>query len=227
MAIGDGGADVCWCLGCCGYGGMPVFSFLSGAEQALVWILGHSYVHWGAKRAEVRKEGRQLGFGKAEECIRWIGVQGMMWGRVVPEVHRYASLDWPPDVLVLHVGGNDMGVRSMLEVTRDIKFDVLRLRMAFPQMVIVWSDMIARTSWRLARSVEGVNRARRKVNCDVGRFMARNGGLVARHLDLEEDTWRYLRGDGVHLNAVGIVLWFLGLQDGIERALRVWRGTQG
>lgn len=31
-------------------------------------------------------------------------------------------------------------------------------------------------------------------------------------------------GDGVHLNAVGINLWKVGLQDGIKATERVWRG---
>ena len=43
----------------------------------------------------------------------------------------------------------------------------------------------------MARSVDGVNRVRRKINRDVGRFVIRNGGLVVRHPE-EED-------DGVHL----------------------------
>lgn len=38
----------------------------------------------------------------------------------------------------------------------------------------------------------------------------RNGGLGIRHMELEVETWRYLRGDGVHLNEVGIDMWVLG-----------------
>lgn len=64
------------------------------------------------------------------------------------------------------------------------------------------------------------------MNKKVGRFIVRNGGLVIRHLDLETDTWQFLRGDGVHLNAVGTDLWLLGLEDGLQQAFRVWRGTQ-
>ena len=188
--------------------------------------MGHSYVFWGAKRAELRHSGRQLGFPREEASVHWLGIPGMLWGRVVPEVHRFARLDRPPDVLLLHVGGNDLGVRAMMDITRDIKFDILRLRMAFPDTIVVWSDIVARTAWRMARSVAGINRARRKINRDVAKFVVRNGGLVVRHMELEEETWRYLRGDGVHLSPVGIDMWVLGLQDGIQRAIRVWRGTQ-
>lgn len=34
----------------------------------------------------------------------------MRWGRVMVEVERYVRLDRPPDVLVIHAGGNDMGI---------------------------------------------------------------------------------------------------------------------
>lgn len=36
----------------------------------------------------------------------------MMWSRVVLEVEHYARMDRPPDVLVLHAGGNDLGVSN-------------------------------------------------------------------------------------------------------------------
>lgn len=80
--------------------------------------------------------------------------------------------------------------------------------------------------WRGARSWEKLNKSRIKVNKEVGKFISRNGGIVIRHWELEVDTWMYLRGDGVHLNPVGIDLWALGLEDGIRRALLVWLQAQ-
>lgn len=188
--------------------------------------MGHSYVCWGARRGDARHEGRQLGFNRREVCIKWLGIPGMLWGRLVPEVQRHSQRDRPPDILVIHAGGNDLGLRSMVDITRDIKCDVRRLMVDFPHTIIVWSDMVARRSWRMARSVAGVNRARRKINREVSKFVVNNGGLAIRHMELEFETWRYLRADGVHLNEVGIDLWNLGLQDGIQRALRVWEGTR-
>lgn len=58
--------------------------------------------------------------------------------------------------------------------------------------------------------------ARIKVNKEVSMFIACNSGAVVRYLELKINIWRYLRGDGVHINAVGIDLWALGLQDGIQ-----------
>ena len=199
---------------------------ISGSRTGLVWIFGHSYVCWGARRGDARPEGRQLGFSRQEACIRWLGVPGMLWERMLPEVQRFAQRDRPPDVLVLHVGGNDLGRRTMMDIMQDIKADVERLMVEFPGMVIVWSDMVARTTWRMARSVEGINRARKKINNEISKFIVKRGGLAVRYFELEQDTWRYLRRDGVHLTDVGIDMWVLGLQDGVQRALRVWRGSQ-
>ncbi|KAM4026860.1 uncharacterized protein ACNLHF_022729 [Anomaloglossus baeobatrachus] len=70
----------------------------------------------------------------------------MEWGRVVPEFRFHCKVERPPDVLVLHVGGNDLGARASRDLIRD-----------------------------------------------------------------------------VHLNEVGLDLWALGLQDGVERAFGVWR----
>ncbi|KAM3929163.1 uncharacterized protein RB166_006951 [Leptodactylus fuscus] len=194
-----------------------------GAGPRLVWVMGHSFVFWGAERAAVRPDGKQLGFARELATIRWLGLRGMLWGRVLGEFHRFARLDRPPDVLLLHVGGNDLGRRPFRELINDIKFDLLRLWAMFPGMVTIWSDIVPRKVWKDVRSVERINKARIKVNRAVGRFMARNGALAVRHLELESGSGAFWRRDGVHLNAVGIDLWCLDLQQGIETALRMWR----
>lgn len=52
--------------------------------------------------------------------------------------------------------------------------------------------------------------------------MARNGGVVVRHKDFEV-TVVLLCPDGVHLNAIGLDLWTLGIKEGMEQTLRLWR----
>lgn len=118
--------------------------FLSGSVECLIWILGHSYVCWGAKSADVRQEGRQLFFLRQEAKVRWIGVPGMLWLWVIPEIYQYAMLNSPRDMLLLHAQGNDLGLRASREI--DIKLDFLRLKSSFPRTLLVWLDMVARTS---------------------------------------------------------------------------------
>ncbi|XP_068092115.1 uncharacterized protein [Hyperolius riggenbachi] len=189
--------------------------------QVVVWIVGHSYVSRGARRADVRPEGRQLGFPRDQVRIRWIGFPGMVWPSLLPELHTLARLDRPPDILVLHVGGNDLAARSTRVVIKEVKFDFLRIRSLFPETIVVWSDIVARGYWRLANSVLKINKARIKLNKEVARFFIRNGGLAIRHFELEEEIELFLKRDGVHLNDIGMDLWALGIEDGIQRALRL------
>ncbi|KAM3929169.1 uncharacterized protein RB166_006958 [Leptodactylus fuscus] len=187
--------------------------------------MGHSFVFWGALRAAVRPDGRQLGFSRDVATIRWLGLKGMVWSRFLPEFHKFARLDRAPDILLVHLGGNDLGVRPFRQLITDIKFDFLRLWALFPNMVTIWSDIVPRKVWKGARSVVKLNKARIKVNRAIGSFMAKNGGVVVRHTDLESGEGSFWRSDGIHLNAVGIDIWGLGLQAGIETALRMWRDT--
>lgn len=200
--------------------------YVSGVGPCLIWVVGHSFVHWGGIRAGVRPAGRQLGLARTEAQVRWIGIRGLKWGRLLPEIHYYASLDRPPDILVVHAGGNDLGVRSSRELLRDLKLDFLRLWSSYPGLLIVWSDITARRTWRHARSPQGLNRARAKLNKAVGKFVARNGGFVVRHRELESVDEELLIDDGVHPNDFGYDLWALGLRGGVERALEVWRDEQ-
>ncbi|XP_077319008.1 uncharacterized protein LOC143974648 [Lithobates pipiens] len=198
-----------------------------GGAPRLVWIVGHSYVCWGARRGDMRPDGRQLGISRRAAELHWLGIPGMQWDGVMGVVDRYVLLDGPPDVLVLHAGGNDLGLRKVRDLLVDIKADFLRLRERFPNTILLWSDIVARTRWRWARSVASIQKTRIRVNKVVGRFVVKNGGLVIRHRELESNVGLYLRRDGVHLTDVGIDLWSLGLQGGIQTALRVWGCPQG
>lgn len=131
--------------------------------------------------------------------------------------------DRAPDVLLIHAGGNDLGARTTRELLRDVKLDCLRLWASHPGIILVWSDIVPRLKWRHARSLAGINRARVKLNRSIGQFIARNGGLVIRHRELEEVDPALMHTDGVHLNPIGIDMWTMGIKDGIERALRLWR----
>lgn len=202
-----------------------LFVFSDGG-QCLIWVVGHSFVHWGGKRAGVRPNGRQLGLSRSEAQVRWLGVRGLRWSRLLPVVQYYASLDRAPDILVVHAGGNDLGSRSSRELLRDIKLDFLRLWSSYPGLLIVWSDITARRVWRNARSPQGLNRARAKLNKAVGKFVARNGGFAVRHRELEEVDVALLEDDGVHPTGIGYDIWALGLRGGVERALEVWRDEQ-
>lgn len=75
--------------------------------------------------------------------------------------------------------------------------------------------------------MSGLNRARAKLNRAIGRFIARNGGVVVRHKELEELDSSLLWTDGVHLNGIGFDMWSLNIREGVEKAIQLWRDDRG
>lgn len=109
-----------------------------------------------------------------------------------------------------------MRVAELLTLMRA---DIDRAMSYFPQVILVWSEMVPRVIWQGARDAEAVERARRTVNSRMARFIRSRSGVVVRHRLLEGDNRRYMRRDGVHLNEVGLDIFLDGIRDGVEQAV--------
>ena len=86
-----------------------------------VVILGHSFVFWSAKYAAQSAWGSDLGLGDRAQ-IEWKGIRGLLWCQVC----RMATFGTqPPDVLLIHLRGNDLakfgGKALILDVLRDLR----------------------------------------------------------------------------------------------------------
>ncbi|KAM3913279.1 uncharacterized protein RB166_018585 [Leptodactylus fuscus] len=185
----------------------------------MVWIIGHSYVFWAAKQAAVRPMGLQLGFRDVQ--VRWLGIRGMKWEQVFPEVLNASRATQVPVVLVIHAGGNDMVSVRRPELIARMRVDFCRFPTLFPALVPVWSEMIPRSQW------PALERTRKALNRVVSHHIQTLGGGVVRHYQLEGDNRMLLRKDGVHLNDIGLDIFLSGIQDGIERALFLLGGGGG
>uniref|UniRef100_A0ABM5G3U9 Uncharacterized protein isoform X2 n=1 Tax=Pogona vitticeps TaxID=103695 RepID=A0ABM5G3U9_9SAUR len=114
---------------------------IEGRKHAV--IIGHSFVYWAARYAASSPWGSDLGLG-AHIHITWHGLRGMRWiqlGRLT------AFGQSPPDILVIHLGGNDLPASAGKALTLDILRDLKMLKTRYPRMRIVWSTIIPRLAW--------------------------------------------------------------------------------
>lgn len=79
---------------------------LSGPGPCLVWIIGHSYVYWGGRRAEARPDGRQLGFSREDAQVRWLGFRV----RLLSQINYYSTLTGLPMFLLFIWGAMAWGL---------------------------------------------------------------------------------------------------------------------
>ncbi|MCJ8730815.1 hypothetical protein PDJAM_G00188660 [Pangasius djambal] len=187
-------------------------------EVKNVWICGHSLVFWAEKRATSPEIGMQLGMDPNSVRIWWKGVQGMTWQQLLPQLLQLKD-NWPkPDVILMHLGGNDIGKMTPETFVLAVKKDLVSLKSIFPQCHLVWSDILPRKSWRHSNDSTAVNNMRQAINKTIRGIMVELGGSSLTHDNIMPrlDFGLY-RPDGVHLSGKGIDTFNLNMQDFLEK----------
>ncbi|KAM8945982.1 interleukin-17C [Pelodytes ibericus] len=69
-----------------------------------------------------------------------------------------------------------------------------------------------------------MEKCRVKVNKHISKFVLSVGGIAIRHRVFERDAAIYFRSDGVHITEVGLDLFNLALQEGVEQAIALGVG---
>ncbi|XP_040200106.1 uncharacterized protein LOC120932066 [Rana temporaria] len=193
-------------------------------QPRTIWILGHSYIHWAHKRAALRRYSTNLSLCPESFQVFWKGVRGLQWHQLYFHLSGL-SQRWPkPDVLLVHAGGNDLGKVRTLDLLFLIQRDLQRFSLASPGTILIFSEIIPRFSWLSSPQRRAMEKMRKRINRAMYKFMPQIGGLSYRHVDLEGGFTGLYRQDGVHLSDVGIDIFNLGLQYGIEQAAEVGWG---
>ncbi|XP_053553236.1 uncharacterized protein LOC128644733 [Bombina bombina] len=118
---------------------------VSGAKR--IWIVGHSYVHWASIRSSALPGGQNLGFPFTLDSIRWLGERGMCWPALPSRIPE-ALVRWgKPHVIILHIGGNDLGAIPILELIKIMQADIAWIRARIPNVLVGWSNIVPRLEW--------------------------------------------------------------------------------
>nr|XP_033772695.1 uncharacterized protein LOC117346746 isoform X2 [Geotrypetes seraphini] len=181
-----------------------------------LWIIGHSFIHWASERAAIRPGGRHLGLSHLGLHVSWWGQRGMRWSQLLLLLERLRSCPRHPDLLLLHLGGNDVDACSGKDLVNLIKDDLRIVLDWFPGVLLIWSDIVPRPRCLASRRW---TRGLSKLNRQVGKWVVSQGGLQLMHEWVDLSCGGLFHKDGVHLSAVG---WDLLLDDfasGCERVL--------
>ncbi|XP_068096210.1 uncharacterized protein [Hyperolius riggenbachi] len=193
-------------------------------DKRIVWLIGHSFIYWAKKRATVRPYSLNLGLNEEEFLILWFSQRGMRWRNLMGSILQWLKV-WPaPDVVVLHLGGNDLGKSNTRSLLWRMKENMLRLRGLLPNTIFAFSEIIPRLVWLSHRELFFLERIRRRVNFAISKFMPAINGVSFRHLELEGGLRSLYRNDLVHLSEIGLDIFNMGLQDVIELAAG-WGGA--
>lgn len=160
--------------------------------------------------------GIQLGSMRA----LWSGKQGMTWEELVPQLVRLRN-KWPlPDILIIHLGGNDINVRNTEDLLSAIKEELTLVHNIFPHCLIVWSDILPRHHWEQDMSCSGVevdeetDRIRDLINFRAHLIVTELGGRVLTHDNIGPELYH---NNGVYLSDEGIQRFNQNIQEFVEK----------
>nr|XP_033793128.1 uncharacterized protein LOC117357060 [Geotrypetes seraphini] len=165
-----------------------------------VWIVGHSFIHRAGERALIRPGGRHLGLEHRGVRVSWWGQRGMRWHQLLPLMARQRSNPRRPDLLLVHLGGNDVDVMTVKQLIDRIKDDLRCVLDWFPHLRLVWSDIIPRLRRLESRRW---TRGLIKINRQVAKWVEGMGGLQIQHSWVDLTCEGLYARDRVHLSAVG------------------------
>lgn len=150
----------------------------------------------------------------------------MLWAGLFEEVGRLLRRFSPPDVFIIHLGGNDIGKQKTLDVIFSIRDDFHRLQLSFPRTVFVFSEVVQRLKWLTFPPLRPLEKIRRRINRAVSKLLVPMGILCFRHTELEGFIPGLFREDRVHLSNIGLDIFNAGLSSCIELAAVVGFGDR-
>lgn len=183
-----------------------------------VWCVGSSIIKHAFTEALCRAGGTNLGLERLGISIWWQGYSGLKFLHLKSKLHLLREIKAAPDFLVMHAGGNDIGLKriplyELIEIACD-HLEIIKQR--FPNSVLVWSQILPRKTWRYSQDVEAMTRSRVRVNRAVALKVLALGGCYIKYPDLLKDINLFLRPDGVHLTELGYKPFLHNIQGRLE-----------
>ncbi|XP_078527935.1 uncharacterized protein LOC144802402 [Lissotriton helveticus] len=186
-------------------------------SKTVTWIVGHSFVHWASKYAERQVYGRNLGLKGHLHEVQWWGKGGMRWGALLPWLAKMVPQRGCPDLLIIHLGENDLvqlsGLALLQLMQRDL--DVLKSRLA--GTCIAWTELVPRKVWRGAMKHGAIEKARRKLNRAMRLYCGDNDIKVIAHEGIRLAEPLVFRDDGVHLSQLGNAYYMMEMRDVVSK----------
>ena len=156
-----------------------------------------------------------MGLGRIGVSIWWQGLSGMSVTRLKSQIRTMNRFEDPPNFLILHIAGNDIGVLNIGQLRAYVKEIISWMGKIMPNVTIIWSQILPRLHWQYSQNQVAMSRCRYSVNNAIASFILRGGGCYIRHPDIKANE-TFLSQDGVHLTPLATELFLNNIQGAIE-----------
>ena len=136
-------------------------------------------------------------------------------------LNRYLSGRTAPNILVVHLGTNDIFHMSKRQIMKVLSETLTFLRQRLPQVMLVWSEILPRLFWYGEHKRGRGNKVRVDINRHAASLMKALPGdnRVIYYPAFHNRPHRLFRYDGVHLSSMGNQMF----RSQIQQALRYFQ----
>lgn len=139
----------------------------------------------------------------------------MRLNQVKSKLRTLLNLEEIPDIIVLHCGGNDIGLSSIGDLRSFVKAQLRYINRILPNTKLVWSEILPRQNWRYSENNDAMERARKRLNSCASTEAIRLGGSCIKYPDINLNNGSLSR-DGVHLSSTGNDIFLNTIQNALE-----------
>ncbi|XP_053384903.1 uncharacterized protein LOC123559724 [Mercenaria mercenaria] len=180
------------------------------SDNIQVWIVGSSIVRDAFYRVHSGN------FQLPGVDIFWDFQPGMQMHHLSSKMYELLALYKPPQYLVVHCGGNDIG-QSPLNETELLAINTLQEIQSATNTRIIWSQILPRLVYRNEINHFKLNKCRRRFNTTLAKHCIQRGGAYIRYPQITEKA--YLFRDNVHLSEIGNDIFISNLRHGLYSVL--------
>ncbi|XP_053556922.1 uncharacterized protein LOC128648347 [Bombina bombina] len=178
------------------------------------WIVGHSLCTGQPSELLLDLENSNWGFSSSRVVVRWLGRRGLCWadlpGLLQDDMKRWEK----PLVLIIHLGGTDLGSIPGLYVSMVIQSDLRTFKAWMPGVRMGWTNIIPRLTWRHMAN-HRQSSGQEKLNRDVRNLKFEFRGFVVEHKTITAADRSLYRGNSVHLLDHGMDLFIKDLRKSL------------
>ena len=179
-------------------------------------MVGSSLVTNAFVEARQSYDGCSLGLKRNNFRVWWQGKGDMSWGELVPRITLLLQYE-PPKILVIHCGGNSIGIMPLFHLRRQMKEAILKLHRMLPYTKLVWSQILSRLSWRYSNNCKAINMAAVRLNNFAAWLCFKLGGSYIKYPEISWDATGMFAKDGVHLSRLGNSIFLFNIQSTLHK----------
>lgn len=160
-------------------------------------------------------DGSNLGFSTAKINIWWQGKSGLKVKDVIAFLRTLLKYENHPNILILHVGGNDIGQIPLKQLRDKMLTLVKDVSELLPNTTLVWSQILPRLVWRNEISHSSLEKSRIRLNSMIATMVLRMGGKYIRYPEIRyQDVGLF--SDDVHFSHIGNDIFLYRLQQALQ-----------